>query len=115
MRRTKPNRVTNPLMSSRNWEENIRSVVVETCAEDEDPLGYKAIFYLTLEAAANTKKKSFEIGASFLAQRYHNLDKAGYKAPMTVQAIEAIEKKIGDNLPMFLGLSSKNSSLHSYA
>lgn len=104
MRRT-PMRgdVTNPLMRSRNWEENIRNVVVEPCHADEDPTGYKAIFYLTLEAATKTKKRSFEIGGSFLAQRHHNLNKAGYKAPMTVKAIEDIEDKIGRTLPILLG------------
>ena len=95
--------IKNPLSSSRNWEENIRSVVIEACDEQEDPLGYKAIFYLTFEAARKTHKKTFEIGASFLAQRKHNLCKAGYKVPMTLQAIEKIEAKTGKPLPMFLG------------
>ena len=93
----------NPLKASRNWEENIRSVVIEPCDEAEDPLCYKAIFYLTFEAARNTQKKTFEIGASFLAQRKHSLCKAGYKVPMTLQAIEKIEEKTGKPLPMFLG------------
>jgi len=104
MRRLIQNKDTkNPLQSSRNWEENIRSVVIEPCETSEDPLGYKAIFYLTFEAARKTKKKTFEIGASFLAQRKHNLCKAGYKVPMTLQAIEKIEAKTGEPLPMFLG------------
>ena len=103
MRRLIQNKdVRNPLQGSRNWEENIRSVVIEPCDEGEDPLCYKAIFFLTFEAARNTKKKTFEIGASFLAQRKHNLCKAGYKVPMTVKAIEKIEQKIGEPLPMFL-------------
>lgn len=96
--------VKNPLQGSRNWEENIRSVVIEPCDEGEDPLGYKAIFYLTFEAARKTKKKTFEVGASFLAQRKHNLCKAGYKVPMTMQAIEKIEAKTGQALPMFIGV-----------
>ena len=65
----------NPLKASRNWEENIRSVVIEPCDEAEDPLCYKAIFYLTFEAARNTQKKTFEIGASFLAQLAVNSQK----------------------------------------
>lgn len=115
MRRTKPNSSKNPLMGSRNWEENILNVVVEPCESEEDPLGYKAVFFLTLEAANKTRRRSFEIGASFLAQRYHNLSKAGYSAPMTIKAIEAIEAKIGDTLPMFLGIAGKSGSIGAYA
>ena len=111
MRRTQwRDDVTNPLLRSRNWEENIRNVIVEPCDVKEDPLGYKAIFFLSLEAAAKTRKKSFEIGASFLAQRHHNLSKAGYKAPMTVKAIAAIEDKIGKTLPILLGGALGSSS-----
>ncbi len=101
----------NPLREGRNWEDNIRSVVIEPCNEAEDPIGYKAIFYLTFEAAHKTKKKTFEIGASFLAQRKHNLCKAGYKVPMTIRAIEAIEEKTGQSLPLFLG----SSNMQAYA
>lgn len=102
---------TNPLQSSRNWEENIRSVVIEPCETSEDPLGYKAIFYLTFEAARKTQKKTFEVGASFLAQRKHSLSKAGYVVPMTLQAIEKIEAKTGQALPMFLG-NTGNMAAH---
>lgn len=94
----------NPLSSSKNWESNIRSVIVEPCDHGEDTIGYKAIFYLTFEAAKESGKQSFEVGASFLAQRMHNLKKAGYSAPMTDKAISAIEDKLGETLPMFLGL-----------
>lgn len=100
--------VKNPLQSSRNWEENIRSVVIEPCDESEDPIGYKAIFYLSFEAARKTQKKTFEIGASFLAQRRHSLCKAGYKVPMTLQAIEKIEAATGRVLPMFLSTPALN-------
>ena len=95
--------VQNPLQGSRNWEENIRSVVIEPCDEGEDPLGYKAVFYLAFEAARKTRKKTFEVGASFLVQRKHNLCKAGYQVPMTLLAIEKIEAKTGKALPMFIG------------
>jgi len=98
--------VQNPLKETRNWEENIRSVVIETCDEGEDPIGYKAIFYLSFEAARKTKKKTFEIGASFLAQRKYSLSRAGYSVPMTLQAIEKIEAKTGQTLPMFLDMPS---------
>ncbi len=96
--------IRNPLLSSKNWENNIRSVVVEPCEQAEDKIGYKAIFYLTFEAAKETGKQSFEIGASFLAQRLYNLKKAGYTAPMTDKAITSIENKLGESLPIFLGL-----------
>ena len=94
----------NPLSSSKNWESNIRSVVVEPCDLGEDTIGYKAIFFLTFEAAKESGKQSFEVGASFLAQRMHNLKKAGYTAPMTDKAITTIEDKLGETLPMFLGV-----------
>ena len=87
----------NPL-GSRNWETDIRKVLVEPCDENEDPLGYKAVFLLNQEKARAERKKSFVIGASFLAQREHHLVKAGYSAPMTQQAISMIEDKIGQNL-----------------
>lgn len=91
--------MTRPLFS-RNWEEDIRTVRIESCASDEDPLGYKAVFYLRRESERAAKNRSFVIGASFLAQRAHNLIKAGYKVPMTQRAISQVEKKIGDTLPM---------------
>jgi len=98
--------IQNPLQGARNWEDNISSVVIEPCPKTEDPIGYKAIFYLTFEAARKTQKKTFEIGASFLAQRRHSLSKAGYKVPMTILAIEKIESATGQPLPMFLGQSA---------
>ncbi len=104
MRRTPLNTsIKNPLQSSRNWEENIRSVMIEPCPKSEDPLGYKAVFFLSMEAAHKTRKKTFEIGASFLAQRRYSLSKAGYNVPMTAKAIDTIEQKLGETLPMFLG------------
>lgn len=90
----------NPLFP-RNWENNIRKVVVEPCDSQEDPLGYRAVFLLSQESARAQKKKSFVIGASFLAQREHNLVKAGYKAPMTQRAIALVENRIGKALPVF--------------
>lgn len=107
--------IQNPLQGSRNWEENIRSVVVEPCDAKEDPVGYKAVFYLTYEAARKTQKKTFEVGASFLAQRQHSLSKAGYKVPMTVQAIEKVEALTGKSLPMFLGGSGASGGSVHYA
>lgn len=85
----------------KNWEDDIQAVKIEACPPAEDPLGYKAVFYLAKESERAQKAKSFIIGASFLAQRAHNLVKAGYQAPMTQKAISQVEKKIGESLPLF--------------
>lgn len=88
---------------NKNWETNINQVSVEPCDEQEDPLGYKAVFFLKnaskQESFARDKTERFEIGASYLAQRELNLLKAGYIAPMTNRAITLIETKIGERLP----------------
>lgn len=100
MRNTTTNNLpTNPFRS-RNWEANIRKVFIKPCDVDEDPLGYKAVFLFEPALAQEIRKKSFEIGASFLAQRIYNLEKAGREAPMTQQAISMVEKKIGEALAM---------------
>lgn len=79
----------------RNWEGNIARVSIESCGENIDPLGYRAIFHLDQETAKADERKSFVIGASFLRQRKKQLNKAGYKAPMTKKAIALLEKQIG--------------------
>jgi hypothetical protein len=89
----------NPLFL-RDWETDIRAVTVEVCKKDEDPLGYRAIFFFSPDSERAQKKKTFTIGASYLAQRAANLLKAGYKAPMTQKAIKHIEEKIGGVLPL---------------
>lgn len=90
----------NPLFL-RNWEADIGAVTVESCTEDEDPLGYRAVFFFAKESERAEKKKSFVVGASFLAQRAENLRQAGYKAPMTQKAIQHIERALGSALPLF--------------
>lgn len=85
-------------LSPRNWESDIREVLVESCDNEEDPLGYHAVFYLTKEAAKADERKSFVIGASFLDQRKKQLSKAGYCVPMTKKAISLIEEKMGTSL-----------------
>ncbi|MEM7679516.1 MAG: hypothetical protein AAF182_00730 [Pseudomonadota bacterium] len=85
----------------KNWEVDIGGVKVESCTEDEDPLGYRAVFFFARESARALKNKSFVIGASFLAQRAENLRQAGYEAPMTQKAIDHIEKSTGKALPFF--------------
>ena len=83
----------------RNWESGIRNVAVEPCGTDEDPLGYKAVFFVDRE---KTGADTFVIGASLLAQREMNLSKVGYKAPMTQRAIGLVEAQLGQTLPVVL-------------
>ena len=85
---------------SKNWEEDIRQVSVEPCDLKEDPLGYVAVFFVSEgQEDFSGWKKTFSIGASYLARREHNLNRAGYEAPMTNRAINLIESKIGSSLP----------------
>ena len=72
---------------AKNWEKNIHNVHVEPCDPAEDPLGFRAVFM--------TEEKDFAVGASYLAQRWHNLKKAGFAAPMTQKAMAMIEQQIG--------------------
>ena len=97
--KNKHKHLKNPL-KNKNWEDGIRKVLIKPCDETEDPLGYKAIFYLNNEALLSSKKKSFTIGASFLMQRAHNLKKAGREAPMTDKAIAMVKDYIGGDLPL---------------
>ncbi|MCB1720672.1 MAG: hypothetical protein H6860_04900 [Rhodospirillales bacterium] len=88
--------------SSKNWEKNIRQVSVEPCDVHEDPLGYRAVFFLREDDERAETCEMFVVGASYLAQREYNLTKAGYVAPMTQKAIGLIEGKIGTRLPVEL-------------
>lgn len=91
----------NPFFS-KNWEQDIKQVSVEPCDQKEDPLGYRAIFFVRDTLKQQKQAETFVIGASYLAQREHNLSKAGYKAPMTHRAIGLIEQKLGSTLPVVL-------------
>ena len=83
----------------KNWEEDIADIAGEPCDVKEDPLGYRAIFYLDRdEHAAEAKDGTFSIGASLLAKREENLFRAGYRAPMTLKAITMIEQLRGGAL-----------------
>jgi|GEM_PF-1581868 len=91
---------------SKNWESNINQVSVEPCDTQEDPTGYKAVFFVKEKINGSSfdrfKTHSFAIGASYLLKRQENLQKAGYAAPMTHKAIHIIENKMGSRLPMAL-------------
>lgn len=78
--------------SVRNWEADIESVVVEECHEEEDPLGYRAVFYARGEAALKAAASGYVVGASLLKARLDNLRRAGFEAPMTSKAIRMVEK-----------------------
>ncbi len=91
----------NPFFS-KNWEEDVRQVSVEPCDPKEDPLGYIAVFFVNEGEKRSGWEKTFSIGASYLARREQNLNKAGYKAPMTNRAISLIESKLGSSLPVVL-------------
>jgi len=91
----------NPFFS-KNWEEDVQQVSVEPCDQKEDPLGYRAIFFVNGNTKRSGWEKTFSIGASYLARREHNLNRAGYKAPMTNRAISLIEGRIGSSLPVVL-------------
>lgn len=72
---------------AKNWEKSIQHVYVERCDPAEDPLGFRAVFSM--------EDNDFAVGASYLAQRWQNLKKAGFAAPMTQKAMALIEEKIG--------------------
>ncbi len=94
--------LNNPFFK-KNWEEDIGRVCVEPCDEKQDPLGYVAVFFVGSKGGKRLGwEKTYSIGASYLARRQHNLNKAGYKAPMTHKAINLIENKIGSALPVVL-------------
>ena len=85
-------------VGSRNWETNIEYVSVKACDKSEDPLGFKAVFHLEKNDESQLQAHTFEVGASFLAQRELNLKNAGFKAPMTGKAITLIEEQLGTKL-----------------
>ncbi|MCB1783668.1 MAG: hypothetical protein KDI13_06690 [Alphaproteobacteria bacterium] len=81
-------------VSSRNWEADVDSVSLESCNEQEDPLGYRVVYYRRGESALMAAVRQYEVGASFLRTRLERLKQAGYDAPMTLRAIGMVEKHI---------------------
>lgn len=82
-----------------NWEEDIDDVVLETCEQDEDPSGYRVVFYKDPMNMYATDEDSYSIGASYLKNRLDKLRRAGFDAPMTKKAINLIDKKKFRHLP----------------
>jgi len=76
----------------KNWESDIFDVEIESCGVSEDPLGFRAVFFLS--DTEKNDKVTFRVGASALAQRARNLALAGYQAPMTQKAICLLEARL---------------------
>ncbi|MGH1457176.1 MAG: hypothetical protein ACRBDI_10375 [Alphaproteobacteria bacterium] len=69
-----------------NWECDIRDVSVESCEMNEDPMGFRVIYYKDSE-------DDYSVGASYLRDRLKKLSRAGFDAPMTQKAINIIDQK----------------------
>lgn len=70
-----------------NWEFDICDISIENCEVDEDPLGYRVVFYRAPDA------ECYAIGASHLSARLKKLSRAGFDAPMTEKALNIIDRK----------------------
>ncbi len=85
--------VGNPVIVRANWESDIDDVILEPCAHEEDPLGYRVVFYKdSLNRYDNDNKDSYSIGASYLGSRLEKLSRAGFDAPMTKKAMTLIDR-----------------------
>ncbi len=82
-----------------NWEEDIDDVVLESCEQDEDPSGFRVVFYKDPMNIYASDEDSYSIGASYLKNRLDKLRRAGFDAPMTKKAINLIDKKKFRHLP----------------
>ena len=82
-----------------NWEEDIDDVILETCGQDEDPTGYRVVFYKDPMNVYANDEDSYSIGASYLKNRLDKLRRAGFDAPMTKKALNLIDKKKLRRLP----------------
>ncbi len=76
-----------------NWEDDIQDVVVESCNTEEDPTGYRVIFYRDTAAGKQDAENSYSMGASYLRNRLKKLSRAGFEAPMTERALHMINQK----------------------
>jgi len=85
--------MNNLFFVTKNWEQDIHNVEIEVSGDD--PLGYKAVFFLSEETP---KPISFSVGASTLVNRAKGLALAGYKAPMTQKAIALVESRLGGSI-----------------
>ena len=70
-----------------NWEADIHDILVEVCDHNEDPSGFRVVFYHSVE------EDGYRIGASYLKNRLLKLTRAGLDAPMTKKAIGIVDQK----------------------
>lgn len=70
-----------------NWEFDVRDISVESCHINEDPLGFRVVFF---KLASND---CYSVGASHLSTRLKKLSRAGFDAPMTEKALNIIDQK----------------------
>lgn len=76
-----------------NWESDIADVSVEACNMEEDPSGYRVIFYKNNQRRFHQDDESYSIGASYLKNRLDKLARAGFDAPMTQKAMNLIDQQ----------------------
>ncbi|MGH1402977.1 MAG: hypothetical protein ACRBDL_01915 [Alphaproteobacteria bacterium] len=74
-----------------NWEADIQDIMVEHC--DDDPSGYRVVFYHMAGMESDDFSSSYSMGASFLENRLRKLARAGFDAPMTKKAINILIEK----------------------
>lgn len=86
-------RCERPSSTLANWEEDIDEVILESCEHDEDPSGYRVIFYKDQTEDLDNDEDCYCIGASYLKNRLDKLRRAGFDAPMTKKALNLIDKK----------------------
>ncbi len=73
-----------------NWEEDISDVIVEQCDLQEDPFGYRVVYYRDCDEDEYNGDAvvAYVIGASLLPNRLRKLSKAGFDVPMTQKAMK---------------------------
>ncbi|HBH26527.1 MAG TPA: hypothetical protein DDX54_03900 [Rhodospirillaceae bacterium] len=76
-----------------DWEVSVSAVAVEPCGLD--PLGFRAVF--------RQGERVFYVGASLLPMRAARLERAGYIASRTQEAIDLLEVRLGHALPLAVG------------
>ncbi len=85
-------RAREPALIRANWESDIDEVILEPCEQDEDPSGYRVIFYKDPMGKYGKNEDSYSIGASYLRSRLEKLRRAGFDAPMTKKAMTMVNR-----------------------
>jgi len=77
-----------------NWENDIKDVALEACTAEEDPSGYRVLYYKSSGQENEVRSDdSYRVGGSYLKNRLEKLRRAGYDAPMTKKAINMLDQK----------------------